>query len=618
MADVATVLWTEFAEVRRRRPALARPRPLRALGRPRLDAALQPAASDRLRRHDDGRDQELPAVGLADPRPPGVRPHARRRDHHRAAGPGPRHRGRHGDGRAQPRGPLRRAAGRPPHLGDRRRRLPDGGRQPRGRAPGRPAEARQADRALRRQRHHHRRPRHSGRDRRPDRCASRRPAGRRSGSTGTTTARSSGALRWAQSPGPAELHRLQDADQQGRRAAWKATSTATATPCSTRRSPRRARRWAGPAPPFEIPDDVAKAWRKAGRARPRRAQALGGPAEGTRAPRRLRAGDRAATCRTTAFAALDEHIAKAAAERPAAATRVHSGAALEVLIPAIPEMIGGSADLTGSNNTIVKGMTAFDAPGLRPPLRPLRRARARHGRGDERHGRARRRDPLLGHLPGVRRLQPRGDPAGRADGRAGDPRDDPRLDRPRRRRSDPPAGRAPGRRCGRCRTCWSSAPPTRWRPPNAGRRRCMERRTPSVHGPVAPEDRGGAHAAAATSALRGAYELAPADGPAKATIFASGTEVAVAMAARALLKAEGVAARVVSTPCWELFERQDAALPRPGDRPRAGPRGGRGGGAPGLGALHRRGRRLRRHDRLRRLAPPPSGSTRSSASPPKR
>ena len=43
------------------------------------------------------------------------------------------------------------------------------------------------------------------------------------------------------------------------------------------------------------------------------------------------------------------------------------------------------------------------------------------------------------------------------------------------------------------------------------------------------------------------------------TIFASGTEVAVAMAARELLKAEGIAARVVSTPCWELFERQDAA-----------------------------------------------------------
>jgi len=31
------------------------------------------------------------------------------------------------------------------------------------------------------------------------------------------------------------------------------------------------------------------------------------------------------------------------------------------------------------------------------------------------------------------------------------------------------------------------------------------------------------------------------------------------MAARGLLTAEGIGARVVSTPCWELFERQDAA-----------------------------------------------------------
>jgi transketolase len=44
------------------------------------------------------------------------------------------------------------------------------------------------------------------------------------------------------------------------------------------------------------------------------------------------------------------------------ATRAWSGAALEGAGPHIPEMIGGSADLTGSNNTRTKGMTAFDAP----------------------------------------------------------------------------------------------------------------------------------------------------------------------------------------------------------------------------------------------------------------
>ena len=58
-------------EVRSARPALARPRPLRAVGRPRLDAALFAALSDRLRGHDDRRDQEFPPARLA--RPPAIR-----------------------------------------------------------------------------------------------------------------------------------------------------------------------------------------------------------------------------------------------------------------------------------------------------------------------------------------------------------------------------------------------------------------------------------------------------------------------------------------------------------------------------------------------------------------
>jgi transketolase len=57
---------------------------------------------------------------------------------------------------------------------------------------------------------------------------------------------------------------------------------------------------------------------------------------------------------------------------------------------------------------------------------------------------------------------------------------------------------------------------------------------------------------------RGAYQLAGAGHPAQVTIFASGSEVSVALAARDLLEADGVGARVVSTPCWELFEAQPA------------------------------------------------------------
>jgi transketolase len=54
---------------------------------------------------------------------------------------------------------------------------------------------------------------------------------------------------------------------------------------------------------------------------------------------------------------------------------------------------------------------------------------------------------------------------------------------------------------------------------------------------------------------KGGYELAG-DANAKVTFLATGTEVSLAMEARAKLAAEGIAARVVSMPCWDLFEEQ--------------------------------------------------------------
>ena len=55
---------------------------------------------------------------------------------------------------------------------------------------------------------------------------------------------------------------------------------------------------------------------------------------------------------------------------------------------------------------------------------------------------------------------------------------------------------------------------------------------------------------------QGAYVLADADGKRQAILLATGSEVAIAMAARAALQAEGIGTRVVSMPCWELFEQQ--------------------------------------------------------------
>jgi transketolase len=61
---------------------------------------------------------------------------------------------------------------------------------------------------------------------------------------------------------------------------------------------------------------------------------------------------------------------------------------------------------------------------------------------------------------------------------------------------------------------------------------------------------------------RGAYVLAEAEGKRQAILMATGSEVEIALKARDLLQADGIGTRVVSMPCWELFEEQDAAWRR--------------------------------------------------------
>lgn len=56
--------------------------------------------------------------------------------------------------------------------------------------------------------------------------------------------------------------------------------------------------------------------------------------------------------------------------------------------------------------------------------------------------------------------------------------------------------------------------------------------------------------------LRGGYELLPAEGAARVTLLAGGSEVSVAMEARALLQAQSIPTRIVSMPCLDLFAEQ--------------------------------------------------------------
>ena len=55
----------------------------------------------------------------------------------------------------------------------------------------------------------------------------------------------------------------------------------------------------------------------------------------------------------------------------------------------------------------------------------------------------------------------------------------------------------------------------------------------------------------------GAYVLAEAGAEHAVTLLATGSEVELALQAKAALEAMGVGTRVVSFPCWELFEQQD-------------------------------------------------------------
>ena len=112
------------------------------------------------------------------------------------------------------------------------------------------------------------------------------------------------------------------------------------------------------APPFEVPSELRAAWNheKAGRAAEARWQQLFGryrnahPALATEFERRMRA-ELPANWPDTARAALAAGQAVTASQ----ATRQSSQAMLNLIGPALPELFGGSADLTPSNNTLFKG-----------------------------------------------------------------------------------------------------------------------------------------------------------------------------------------------------------------------------------------------------------------------
>ncbi|MAX00941.1 MAG: transketolase [Sphingomonas sp.] len=110
-------------------------------------------------------------------------------------------------------------------------------------------------------------------------------------------------------------------------------------------------------PPFDIPEAIRAEWLKAGQrgAAPHSEwkARLAGHADRAEFERRM-AGD------LPQDFSLSDYIAGLIADPKKVATRKASEMALEAVNAALPETIGGSADLTGSNNTLTKGLGTFD------------------------------------------------------------------------------------------------------------------------------------------------------------------------------------------------------------------------------------------------------------------
>jgi transketolase len=310
------------------------------------------------------------------------------------------------------------------------------------------------------------------------------------------------------------------------------------------------------SPPFEVPADISAAWRAAGgRARTTRLsweQRLASVEPDRRAEfeRRI-AGDLPTEALAAAVRSVKEKLAAAPKE---IATRVASESALEALTAAVPEMLGGSADLTGSNNTRPKGMAAFTAAN--PAGRFIHYGVREHGMASAMNGMALHGGiiPYSGTFlvfsdyarPAIRLAALMGqrvihvlthDSIGLGeDGPTHQP-----VEHLAALRAIP--NLLVFRPCDAVETleCWQLALEARTSPSALALTR---QNLPPLRTGVDAENRCAA----------GAYELLPAEGgAAQVSLFASGSEVAIAAEARKLLAARGVAARVVSVPCVELF-----------------------------------------------------------------
>ncbi len=313
-----------------------------------------------------------------------------------------------------------------------------------------------------------------------------------------------------------------------------------------------------PHAPFEIPEDILGAWRQAGK---RGASASAAwDAQLSKASAALRgAFERAVSGGLPdgwrpALEALKQAFVK---DAPKQASRVSSGAVLDVLAREVPELLGGSADLTGSNNTRAKDQQVLSAEDYGGTY--LHYGVREHAMGAMMNGLARHGGiiPYAGTFlvftdymrPAIRLAALMGlrviyvmthDSIGLGeDGPTHQP-----VEHLASLRAIPNLHVFRPADAVETAECWALAI-SRGNGPSV---LALSRQgLPVVRGEYGAENK----------CERGAYILAEAEGKRRATLIATGSEVEVALAAREQLHREGIGTAVVSMPCWELFEIQD-------------------------------------------------------------
>jgi len=310
-------------------------------------------------------------------------------------------------------------------------------------------------------------------------------------------------------------------------------------------------------PPFEIPDDIYASW-----------QAVAARGKAARKAWETRA--KTAPGSDVFFAALDgssrkklsaalvAHKKKISAETPKVATRKASQMALEVVNAVVPSMVGGSADLTGSNLTLTPGMSGFSRDN--PAGDYIYYGVREHGmaaamNGIQLHGGCQvyggtflafadycrgaiRLSALMG-LP-VTYVMTHDSIGLGEDGPTHQP-----VEQVASLRAMPNINVFRPADAVETAEVWELA--------------VMSKSTPSVlclsrQGLPTLRTR---HTAENRSA-KGAYVLRDTDGKRDVTLIATGSEVSIAVDAAKLLARDGIRAAVVSAPCFELFAAQNA------------------------------------------------------------